>query len=67
MSERESKAILGLLFDHLAQREFQVRWRGTPGVAAFWDNCFTQHDALADYFPNHCRMRRATILGDQPV
>jgi len=67
VSERESKAILGLLFDHLAQPEFQVRWRWTPGAVAFWDNRFTQHYALADYFPNHRRMRRATILGDRPV
>lgn len=67
VSERESKAILGLLFDHLAQPEFQVRWRWKPGAVAFWDNRFTQHYALADYFPRHRRMRRATILGDRPV
>jgi taurine dioxygenase len=67
VSERESKAILTLLFDHLAQPEFAVRWRWTPGAVAFWDNRFTQHYALADYFPQHRRMRRATILGDRPV
>jgi taurine dioxygenase len=67
VSERESKAILALLFDHLAQPEFQVRWRWKPGAVAFWDNRFTQHYALADYFPHHRRMRRATILGDRPV
>jgi taurine dioxygenase len=67
VSERESKAVLDLLFDHLAQPEFQVRWRWKPGAVAFWDNRFTQHYALADYFPHHRRMRRATILGDRPV
>jgi taurine dioxygenase len=67
VSERESRAIIGLLFDHLQQPEFQVRWNWTPGAVAFWDNRFTQHYALADYFPQHRRMRRATILGDRPV
>jgi taurine dioxygenase len=67
VSERESKAILNLLFDHLAQPEFHVRWRWKPNTVAFWDNRFTQHYALADYFPHHRRMRRATILGDRPV
>jgi taurine dioxygenase len=67
VSERESKAILALLFDHLAHPEFQVRWRWKPGAVAFWDNRFTQHYALADYFPHHRRMRRATILGELPV
>ncbi len=65
--ERESRAILAFLYDHLAQPEFQVRWRWSPKAVAFWDNRFTQHYALADYFPQHRRMRRATILGDRPV
>ena len=37
------------------------------GTVAFWDNRWTQHCALADYFPAHRRMRRATILGERPV
>ena len=65
--ERESRAILALLYDHLQQPEFQVRWRWKPNAVAFWDNRFTQHYAIADYFPHHRRMRRATILGDRPV
>jgi taurine dioxygenase len=65
--ERESRAILAFFFEHLTQPEFQVRWRWTPHAAAFWDNRFTQHYAIADYFPHHRRMRRATILGDRPV
>jgi len=37
------------------------------GTVAFWDNRWTQHCALADYFPNRRRVRRATILGERPV
>jgi taurine dioxygenase len=47
--------------------EFQVRWRWRPRTVAFWDNCWTQHCALADYFPASRRVRRATILGERPV
>jgi taurine dioxygenase len=67
VTPRESEALLGLLFEHMAQPEFQVRWRWRAGTVAFWDNRWTQHCALADYFPARRRMRRATILGERPV
>jgi len=67
VNERESAALLNFFTTHLAKPEFQVRWRWTPNAVAFWDNRWTQHYALADYFPAHRRMRRATILGDRPV
>jgi taurine dioxygenase len=67
VSARESTALLNYFTTHVTQPEFQVRWRWTPGAVAFWDNRWTQHYALADYYPEHRRMRRATILGDRPV
>jgi taurine dioxygenase len=67
VTERESATLLNFFTQHIAQPEFVVRWRWTPNAVAFWDNRFTQHYALADYFPAHRRMRRATILGDRPV
>jgi len=67
LNARESAALLNYFVDHINAPEFQVRWRWSPGVVAFWDNRWTQHYALADYFPSHRRMRRATILGDRPV
>ncbi|HEX3458796.1 MAG TPA: taurine dioxygenase [Candidatus Baltobacteraceae bacterium] len=66
LSSRESDTLLHFLFEHMAQPEFQVRWRWQPRTVAFWDNCWTQHYALADYFPEKRRVRRATILGDRP-
>ena len=67
LSRRESEALLRFLFEHMAQAEFQIRWRWQPHTVAFWDNRWTQHCALADYFPKRRRMRRATILGDRPI
>lgn len=67
VSARESTVLLNYFIDHLDQPEFQMRWHWSANVVAFWDNRWTQHYALADYFPAHRRMRRATILGDRPV
>jgi taurine dioxygenase len=67
VSERESDAILRLLYDHMARPEFQVRWRWRPNTVAMWENRWTQHCALADYYPQRRRVRRATIIGDRPV
>lgn len=67
VSSHESNALLTFLFEHMALPEFQIRWRWQPGTVAFWDNRWTQHCALADYFPRRRRVRRATILGDRPV
>ena len=67
VSARESDALLRFLFDHMSQPEFQVRWRWRAGTVAFWDNRWTQHCALADYFPSRRVVRRATILGERPI
>jgi taurine dioxygenase len=67
VSARESEVLLRFLFEHMAQPEFQVRWRWQPGTIAMWDNRWTQHCALGDYYPNHRRVRRAMILGERPV
>lgn len=67
LSARESDAILRFLYEHMAQLEFQVRWRWRPNTVAFWDNRWTQHCALADYYPRRRRVRRVAIIGDRPV
>jgi taurine dioxygenase len=67
LNRSESDTILSFLFTHLETPEFQVRFRWSKGAVAFWDNRFTQHYAVSDYFPHHRRVRRATILGDKPV
>ena len=67
LNDKESASLLEFLFRHLETPEFQVRFRWAAGSVAFWDNRFTQHYAVSDYFPQHRRVRRATILGDRPV
>jgi taurine dioxygenase len=67
VSARESDALLRFLFEHMAQPEFQVRWHWENGDVAFWDNRWTQHCALADYYPQRRVVRRATILGERPI
>lgn len=67
LAPRESDTLLRLLFEHSAQPEFQVRWRWQAGTVAFWDNRWTQHCALADYFPASRRVRRVTVLGERPI
>jgi taurine dioxygenase len=67
VTPRESEALLRLLFEHMAQPAFQVRWKWSAGTVAFWDNRWTQHCALADYFPARRTVRRATILGERPI
>src|SRR6202012_1429083 len=62
---RESEALLRFLCDHMAQPEFQLRWRCSAGTVSFSDNRWTQHCALADFFPQRRVVRRVTILGEK--
>tara|TARA_R110002167_G_scaffold186979_13_gene388136 strand:- start:446 stop:1303 length:858 start_codon:yes stop_codon:yes gene_type:complete len=62
----ESRHILSMLFEHVKQPEFQVRFKWRPGSMAIWDNRCTQHCALDDYTELR-RMRRVQIVGDKPV
>jgi alpha-ketoglutarate-dependent taurine dioxygenase len=66
LNKRESKALLGYLFDQVKKPEYQVRFRWRPNSIAFWDNRATQHYAVADYdAPRH--LERVTIIGDKPI
>ncbi len=67
MKERESQAILDLLFQqaHIPEYQFRVRWQ--PHTLAFWDNRSVQHYAVHDYYPQRRRMARVTLKGDRPT
>jgi len=67
LSHRESDTLLHFLFEHMSQPQFQLRWRWQQGSVALWDNRWTQHCAVADYYPNRRVVRRATIVGERPV
>jgi len=62
LSDGESRALLGYLFDHLKSPEYQVRFRWAPDSLVMWDNRATLHYAVADYHPAHRLMHRVTVL-----
>ena len=64
VSPQESRQLLDLLFAHIAQPRFQVRYRWTPDAIAFWDNRSTQHFAVGDYYPHYRKLQRVTITED---
>jgi taurine dioxygenase len=67
LSQRESDAILKMLFAQVEQPEFQCRFQWQPGSVAFWDNRCAQHHALWDYYPHRRRGYRVTIQGEAPL
>ncbi|MEO8697307.1 MAG: TauD/TfdA family dioxygenase [Acidimicrobiales bacterium] len=68
MSRRESAHVLACLYEHLASREFTVRFHWEPGSVAFWDNRSTAHLAPADVPAGfHRAMERITLAGTKPV
>jgi taurine dioxygenase len=65
MSDRESEALLQMLFEHVNTPEFHVRLRWRPGVIAVWEERVTQHRGVAD-FVGPRKLRRLTFRGDRP-
>jgi taurine dioxygenase len=63
MDERESRALLDLLFHQALVPEYQYRLRWEPDTLAMWDNRSTQHYAIHDYYPQRRYMERVTIGG----
>ena len=64
--KNESDAILEMLYRHIENPEFCVRFKWQPNSIAFWDNRCVQHRALWDYYPNKRHGHRVTIYGDKP-
>lgn len=68
LGERESKAVLELLFQHVAEGvQFQGRFRWEEGSVALWDNRCVQHHATWDYFPETRNGYRVTTRGERPA
>lgn len=66
VSNEESDAILGFLYQHCAKPDFQVRFRWQPNSLAFWDNRCVQHIAMWDYYPEVRSGFRVTVKGNRP-
>ncbi len=61
---KESENLLEFLYRHIETPEFCVRLRWRVGTLAIWDNRCTSHYAVADYYPQHRKMQRASVAGD---
>ena len=66
VSRRESKALLGLLFEHIKNPAFHCRFQWRPYSLAMWDNRCVQHMAVWDYHPQTRSGLRVTVKGDRP-
>ena len=66
VTESESRALLELLFEHVANPHFQCRFRWRANSIAFWDNRCVQHHAMWDYYPATRSGTRVTVAGDRP-
>jgi taurine dioxygenase len=66
LGDRESDAVLEMLYRHIESPEFQCRFHWQPRSVAFWDNRCAQHLALWDYYPHRRYGHRVTVAGDRP-
>jgi alpha-ketoglutarate-dependent taurine dioxygenase len=62
----QGNALLKLLYDHMLQPQFIVRYRWDEGTVAFWDNRATMHFGVNDYGDEYRLMHRVTLQGDRP-
>ena len=67
LPDREGKALLNFLVEHAAKPDFQTRFQWQAGSVAVWDNRFTQHMAIWDYYPQTRSGFRVTVRGERPV
>lgn len=66
MSEAESQPVLNQVQRHSTRPELFCRLRWSAGTVAIWDNLFTQHFAVNDYFGHRREMYRTTFAGPEP-
>lgn len=67
LPERQSDGLLRLLYDHMTDPAFVVRYHWSPGTLAFWDNRATMHYGIHDYGDDRRVMHRVTLRGERPV
>ena len=64
MPRQESDELLAQLYEHVTNERFMYRHRWQLGDLLMWDNCSTQHNAIANYGAQQRRhMRRTTVRG----
>src|SRR5262249_41139810 len=63
----EGDELLKTLVSHGTRPEFTYRHSWRVGDLLCWDNCSTQHLAIADYAPLERHMERTTVRGGIPI
>lgn len=67
MAEDEARPLLEYLCGHVTRPEHVYRHQWQAGDLIMWDNCSTQHRAIADYaLPQRRLMHRTAIKGPVP-
>ena len=66
LTEDESRAVVDMLIQHVANPAFHCRWSWRDGDVAIWDERSTLHRAAADHVGQYRRIRRIEIDGDRP-
>ena len=69
LKERESDALIELLYQELIRPEYAARFRWRPGSLVVWDNQAVAHAGPIDYaqFDAPRVVRRITVAGDLPT
>ena len=67
MPENQGDGLLRLLYDHMTNPAFVVRYHWKAGTLAFWDNRATMHFGIFDYEGERRVMHRVTLRGERPV
>ena len=67
LDQAESDKLLAEILAHITKPEFVYRHKWQDGDFLMWDNCSTQHCAIADYsLPQRRLMERTTLRGLAP-
>ena len=64
LAAAESDAILGFLYRHCQNADFQCRVSWRAGDVTMWDNRATWHKAINDYHGHRRYMHRVTVEGE---
>jgi len=64
LREKESNALLRMLFEHIDWKELHCRFYWEKNSIAMWDNRCTEHYAVGDYDEPR-EMHRVTVIGKQ--
>lgn len=69
LKERESQALLDLLYGEVTRPEYAARFRWAPNSLVVWDNQAVAHAGPIDYahFGETRVVRRITVAGELPV